>query len=90
MKFMAQQPFTSPHQQAIGADLGLSVAQAERSASGTEGKDSSHGMNLLLFIQQGLPQQQQAATFGDDRQAGVGGTPEILQAASVVGQLAGM
>jgi hypothetical protein len=69
VEFVAGQFFTTAQYQAIAADGGLSVAEAQLSSLGFEGQDVCHRLPSPDRILQGFTQQQQATAFGYQGQA---------------------
>jgi hypothetical protein len=87
---MAPQPFALAHQQPIAAGFRLAVAEAERTASRRQRQHPRHRMAAAFAILQLLAEQQQAATFGHDRQASAGSLGQLAQAAPTGSQGFGM
>ena len=57
MEFVARQRFTTAEDQAIDADRGLSIAEAQCSPLGPEGQDVRHRLPGSGRILQGFAQQ---------------------------------
>ena len=57
MEFVARQGFTTAEDQAIGADSGLPIAEAQFTPLGPEGQDVGHRLPGAGRILQGFAQQ---------------------------------
>ena len=73
VEFVAGQRFATAEEQAVGADSGLPIAEAQFSSFGPEGQDVCHRLPGAGRILQGFTKQHQATAFGDQGQTLVNG-----------------
>lgn len=91
VEFVAPVALAPAKHQAIHEGLAVSIAQAQSAPPGLEGKHPGHRrpgiLRLIVRAMEAIAEQQQAATFRINRQAGPGCRRQIAQAAAGFSQL---